>query len=312
MSRFTAIDLSAMAPPDVVQVPDYLALVSERKADIVARLRASPGVEAELADAVEATLQIEGELITKLIESGGYRQTIHFARVNDAARAVMLALAAGPDLDHLGAYYGVERAVVTPATNSTPAVMESDDRFRRRIQLAPEALSTAGPLGAYLFHVYGVDPSIRSVGARRIVEVDGDNNKVVTVAIGLLVDDGERGVPSANLIAKVIARLGEEDIRPLTDEVIVAAPQITDFAVDVALKVGAGPDPALVVATARKAIEAFVAKRFIIDQPIYVSALSAIAHVPGVESATVLSPTSDVIPSPGGAAYAASINVSAI
>lgn len=311
MSRFNAIDLSQMAAPDVVQVPDYAALVANRKAAIIASLRATPEVSDEIVDALEATLQIEGELITKLIESGAYRQTIHYARVNDAARAVMLAFAVGRDLDHLGAYYGVERAVVTPATNQAPAVLEADARYRRRIQLAPEALATTGPEGAYLFHTYGVDPSIKHAGARRVVEIDDNGYKHVVVALSFLVDTGD-GSPSSDLLEAVMRRLSEEDIRPLTDEVTVSAAPITHYAVNLSVTVADGPDPAAVVAAALAKVQAYVNSRHEIDRTVYLNGIRAAAHVPGVENVIAVSPSSDVTPAPGGACYATTVTVGVI
>ena len=38
--------------------------------------------------------------------------------------------------------------------------MESDPDFRRRIQLAPEGFSVAGPEGAYIFHALSADPGV--------------------------------------------------------------------------------------------------------------------------------------------------------
>lgn len=58
--------------------------------------------------------------------------------ISEAARAVMLAYAAGADLDQLGANSSVERLVITPSDETslppTPALMESDTDYRLRIQ----------------------------------------------------------------------------------------------------------------------------------------------------------------------------------
>lgn len=308
MTRFNAINLAELPAPDVVIPPDFETLVAERKADIVERYRE---IEPTLAEALSLTLGLESELIVKLVESGGYRQLLHYARVNSAARAVMLAFAAGTDLDHLGAYFGVERAVVMPATGNTPAVLETDDSLRRRIQLAPEAFAAAGPEGAYLFHVYSVDPSIASVRARRVLEVDDANFVHVVVAITFLINAGD-GTPPAELIQKVIARLNDQDIKPLTDEISVSTPPITNYSVDLALQIANGPDPSAVLAKAQAAVASYVAARHEIDRPVYVNGLRAAAHVAGVENVIAASPTADVVPAPGGAAYATAINLSVI
>jgi len=45
----------------------------------------------------------------KLIEVAAYRELLLRARINEAARANLLAFAVGHDLEHLGAFYGVTR-----------------------------------------------------------------------------------------------------------------------------------------------------------------------------------------------------------
>ena len=47
----------------------------------------------------------------KLIEVAAYRELLLRHRINEAARANLLAFAQTADLDHLGAFYGVTRLV---------------------------------------------------------------------------------------------------------------------------------------------------------------------------------------------------------
>ncbi|MDB0554564.1 baseplate assembly protein, partial [Ralstonia solanacearum] len=99
--------------------------------------------------AVRATLALESEPVTKLLQENAYRELVWRQRVNDAARAVMLAFAEGDDLEQLAANFDVQRLTITPADDSTvpptPAVMEGDDSLRERAQEAFEGLSVAGP-----------------------------------------------------------------------------------------------------------------------------------------------------------------------
>jgi phage-related baseplate assembly protein len=90
----------------------------------------------------------------KILEVAAYREMLIRQRVNDAAKAVMLAYAQRGDLDQLGALLAVERLILDPGNLDAgiPPTMESDEDFRRRIQLSPEGFSVAGPEGAYVFH----------------------------------------------------------------------------------------------------------------------------------------------------------------
>lgn len=65
------------------------------------------------------TLTLESEPLVKLLEENAYRELIWRQRVNEAARAVMLACAAGNDLDVIGANYNTTRLIITPADDST-------------------------------------------------------------------------------------------------------------------------------------------------------------------------------------------------
>lgn len=140
-----------------------------------------------------------------------HRETLLRALVNDKARAVLLAFAVGTDLDHIGALVGLERAVVAPATNEAPVIMETDDRLRRRIQLALEAFSVAGPAGAYEFHALAVDPSILDAYAYSRRE-----GEVQVIVIGQNVEP-----VSDELMTKLVRKFKLGDVVPLTDSVDV-------------------------------------------------------------------------------------------
>jgi phage-related baseplate assembly protein len=295
MSRFVAVDLTGLTPPDIVEELDYEAILAALKADCVARLE-ELGVEYNVQS-------LESDPVVKVLEVAAYRETLLRARVNDAARAIMLAFAQKSDLEHLGVYYGVKRQLVIPATSSTPAVYETDTRLRQRVQLAPEALSTAGPEGAYIFHAMGVDPSIKSV------HVYSPNPGEVHVLP--LVNSGN-GIPSSTILSRVLARLAEEDIRPLTDMVYVRAPTLLNFTVSVNLSIADGPDPNVVKSAAIAGINAYLSSRHRSGAKIMRSGLIAAAMVAGVENATLVSPSIDLEPAEDEVAYATSITVTVV
>src|SRR3546814_4166353 len=139
-ATFTAVDLSRLPAPDIIEALDFETIV----ADAVARMKSA------MPDFIER----DSDPATKLLQVFSYFAQLLRQRVNDAARAVMPAYATGADLDHIAALFGITRFTLTPADEvlGIPAVMESDADFRRRMVLAPEGYSVAGPEGAYIFH----------------------------------------------------------------------------------------------------------------------------------------------------------------
>jgi phage-related baseplate assembly protein len=287
MSRFTAIDLSTLPPPTVVEAIDVDAIVAARKADIVARLT---DVDADLAAEVEAILTLDSEPMVKIQQTGAYRETLHYARVNAAARSVMVAFAVGEDLDHLAAFYGVERMDG-----------ESDKRLRHRVALAPEAFSTCGPEGAYRYHVLSTDVSIKSVGIAK--------PEPGVVSIAFLVEDGGSGIPGDDVIDAVTARLSDENVGLLTDVVNVYAPSIQVEPVSLSLNIASGPDSETVRLASEAKVREYLNSRHEVGATIYASALDAAAHVPGVESVTRIAPLGDRIAPSLGAIYVESLSV---
>ncbi|HAB72820.1 MAG TPA: baseplate assembly protein, partial [Pantoea sp.] len=157
------IDLSQLPAPDVVEALDYETLLAERKATLISLY------PAEQQAAITRTLALESEPLVKLLQENAYRELILRQRINEAAKANMVAWATGADLDQLGANNGVTRLTLRAADSSTlpptAAVMESDDNFRMRIAAAFEGLSVAGPSGAYEYHAKSADGRIADVSA---------------------------------------------------------------------------------------------------------------------------------------------------
>ena len=155
------IDLSQLPAPNVVEELDYEGLLAERKATLISLF------PADEQEAIARTLALESEPLTKFLEENAYREVLWRQRVNEAARAVMLAYAAGNDLDVIAANSNTARLVITPADDSTipptAAVMESDKDLRLRAQQAFEGLSVAGPEGAYEYHGRSADGRVADI-----------------------------------------------------------------------------------------------------------------------------------------------------
>jgi phage-related baseplate assembly protein len=278
MNRFTVIDLSGLPPPAVVETLDYEAIVKAMRDDLVARFPAIVGV-----------IDLESEPARKLIEVFAYREMLLRARVNDAARAVMLATAIGADLDHLGALFGVPRLAG-----------ETDARFRRRLLLAPDAYSTAGPVGAYAYHALTVSTAIKDVSVSR----DRPGKVMVTVMMA-----GADPAPDAAMIRAIDLALNAEAVRPLTDDVVVIAPKIVPTAVKMRLTLYPGPEAATVVTAATAAVNALIERTSYLGYDLKRSALFAAGHQEGVYGVEVIEPAADILLTPRDVCTVTSVEI---
>lgn len=98
------------------------------------------------------------------------------------------------------------------------ADIESTEQYRERIRQAPESYSNAGSKGAYRFHTFSAHQSIIDVA------VLSPSPGVVEI-YPLTSEDA----PDNKLIAQVQNYLSSDKIRPLTDLVIVKAPEKINF-----------------------------------------------------------------------------------
>ena len=161
--------------------------------------------------APEFTAYIESDPLVKLMEVCAYREFLLRQRLNQAAKANLLAFAGGSDLDNLAAFYGVERREG-----------ESDEDLRARIKLRIEGWSTAGCKAAYIYHAIISDP--------RVKEANADSPEPGLVRISILSKE-EGSVASENLLEAVNDYMQREDVRMLTDTVKVVPCGLIDFSV---------------------------------------------------------------------------------
>lgn len=274
MSTFTAVDLSKLPAPDVFEQLSFEQILAQRVAEF---RRWLPEFDA----------LIESEPLYKLLQASAYRELVLREQFNQRAKGLFLAYAQHADLDNLAAPFGVTRQQLQPPdeANNRPAVMESDTDFRRRIQLAPEGLSVAGPEGAYIFHALSADSDVLDASATS----PSPGRVVVTVQAR----SGD-GTPSPALLAKVEAVLLDDNVRPLTDHVSVAGATILPYAVEAELYTFNGPDAALVIAEARRRLEAFQSEAHRLGRDLPRSVLIAQLHAEGVQRVVLRQPTADL------------------
>lgn len=284
-----AIDLSALPPPDLVEQPDFEARLAAKIARLVVTLP-------------EFTALVESDPAIKLLEADSYDEMLLAQACNDAARQMLIAFARGNNLDQLGALYGVTRLQLTPPNLETgaPATFENDDELRARILLAPHSFSVAGPEMAYVYHAMSAHPDVLHASATS----PSPGQVVVSV-----LSRTETGAAPPATLAAVTAALSSDDVRPLTDQVIVQSADVIGFAIDAQLWLYAGPDPGLILSAAQASLAGFLEKSRRLGRDIPRSALMAALHVAGVQRVTLLSPAADIICTPLQAAHAGPIDI---
>lgn len=132
-------------------------------------------------------------------------------------------------LDPLAAVVSVTNTVASTGG----AAAETDDAMKERIFIAPTQFSTAGSYGAYEFHARSANPIIVDV------EVIGpeSSNPIApppgTVKIFPLIEGAE--VTPQLILDQVFAACDKRTVRPLTDTVLVIAPTVIEYELEVEL-----------------------------------------------------------------------------
>ncbi|MEJ8675362.1 baseplate assembly protein [Chromobacterium amazonense] len=280
-----AIDLTRLPAPAIIEPLDYETLLAEYKAQLLAL------APAELRDSLAAALQLESESLTLLLELAAYRELLQRQRINEAAKASLLAYATGTDLDNRAADYGVARLLIQPANPDanppTEAVWEDDTRLRYRCQMALEGLSVAGSRGAYLFHTLSASADVADAYI--------DTPRGGTVRVWLL-DRRGNGVADAALCATVAKALNAEDVRPLCDSVEVKSAQPKAFTIEAIIEwLPGGESLSGGLSAAQKRIDALLVERRQIAAAVPRSAIDAALHAPGVNRVTLKQPATDLL-----------------
>lgn len=273
-----SVDLSLLPAPNVVQPLDFEAEFTRIKSLVLADLP-------ELAD----VLDLESEPVTKLLQRWAYESVSMQARINDSAKAVMLAYAVDSDLDQVAANNGVQRLEG-----------EEDEQLRRRAQMAFEGLTVAGSRGSYVFHALSSDA--RVLDAKPLTPTPG------TVRVVVLSTEGD-GSAQPELLQAVNTVLSAEDIRPMSDTVECVSAAVLAYFVQAQLRAYPGPSMATVYFNARAALDAYIASCRKLGYDITRRGIFAALHVQGVQNVVLTSPAVDVVVLDHQVAYCTGIDL---
>lgn len=274
----STLDLSRLPAPLVLESLDFEALYQEALTDF----RALMGGNWSAA--------LESDPVVKLLEKAAYDKMMARARINDAAKALLLAFARDSDLDHLAANYNVQRLQVVAADpGAVPPIeaqYESDDSLVERTLLAFEGMSIAGPRDAYVFHAMSADG--------RVADARASSPSPATVEVSILSRIGE-GLASEDLLEVVRQALNDEEVRPVGDRVIVQSASLIDYQVEAVLYLYPGPEIELSLTEARAALERYINTQRRLGRDIRRSAIHAALHVSRVQRVELIHPAEDVV-----------------
>ena len=280
----SAVDLSSLPAPQIIDVPDFETLLTARKARLVSLY------PAELQDAVTRALELESEPQLKILQENCYREILLRQRINEAVQAVIIARSGGGDLDNLVANFNVQRLVVTPANETAvppvPADMESDEDLRQRAPEAFEGLSVAGPEAAYNFHARSADG--------RVADASTVSPSPAAVVVTVLSHEGN-GQASQALLDIVASKLSAETIRPLGDRLTVQSAAITEYRVAAKLHLFDGVVAGPCLAAAKNNLAAYLLEQKKLARSIRRDNYKAVLRVAGVDWVELLEPAADVL-----------------
>lgn len=221
------IDLSSLPAPDIVVQKTPESVLQER-------------LDYLKQSGIDIDNFTPSDPVYRGLLAASFRESLIRQDANEQCLGNLLAFAKGPQLDHIGA---------SPLFNVERLANETDEDFRRRIQLAPEASSVAGPEGKYIFEALSAHENVKDASFNSPEPMHG----VVTVLSRI----GD-GTPSAALLNAVESHLMDDGVRPQTDLIAVVAPTILNYSISASLLIADGPDLSEVVNQAKTKLRKYI------------------------------------------------------
>lgn len=107
-------------------------------------------------------------------------------------------------------------------TTSGGAEKEDNESYYERMRDSMESFSTAGPINGYIYWTKTVSPAVLDVAVT--------SPEACYVDVRVILRDGQEATEA--VLKEIEEALNASDIRPLTDIVMVSAPETVDFSVD--------------------------------------------------------------------------------
>lgn len=299
------IDLSKVPVPDIIQPLSFEQRFAALKQLLI-----------DIDPSYEAVVALESDPITKLLQVFAYREMHLVAQINDATRGNILASSTGNNLIALGSRYDLAPLVIqagdATAVPPIPEILEDEQSFKRRVQMAFDGLNTAGSIDGYIFFALGADG--------RVADAKAVSPEPCEMVVTILSIEGN-GTVSNELLIKVRDVFGvsadslsqsntPSKVRPQGDRVTIQSAEIISYNVEAQLQILPGPDSQVVLAAANQALALYQKEQRRLGADITRSGIFKALHQNGVNNVNLISPSADVTVLGHQAAYCTSINVS--
>lgn len=253
-------DLSKIPAPNIIEPLSYELILSRMQEELVAK---DP----------EFSALVESDPAIKVLEIAAWRELLLRQRINDAARANLLAFALSSDLDHLAAFYNVERMEA-----------ESDLAFRKRTQAKIAGWSTAGSRDYYRYHALSA--------STRVLDARADSPLPGQVRISILAADNQ-GIADDTLLKVVTDALTNDTVRVLTDsvEVVACGIRTTPIIADIYLYPETSAE---IITQAKTRLNNAIAEQIRLGWDLTRSWIMGNLFVEGMQKIEIISPAQDI------------------
>lgn len=290
-TRFPIVEESGVPPLTLIELPDQEALITARMLRFkeLWALRDPPfGAQYDVENTEFDPIKINQECIVS------FEMNV-MTRINQFGRATTLAYAWGDNLDAIASRYpgGVPRLAeetYDPATASPPEITAKDNRYRRRIYLSANALAASGTEESYVFWALTADGNLRDASAV-VHRARPEAYPIVTVTC---LSDGPDPAPSTARLLAIRVFLHRPEVKPLTDVIAVAAPDIVRTTYDVGLYLTQPADADFVRAQVEGNLAATVMGHYFLGSDHTRFMIAGACAIAGVQNVNIISPAQDI------------------
>lgn len=266
-----AFDLSKLPAPEVIKTFSIEAILEERMEDLRERLLAI-GVDYDVGG-------LETDLFKTVHLADTYREADLRAAINDSAKANLLALAVRSDLEHLAAFYGVERLLG-----------EDDDGLRNRLLVEIKGRSTGGSSYWYQAAALRADVRIKAVVIYR--------ERLLPVIHVAVLSKENGGIPDRAMLDAVVESVMSDRVRLVNDTIVVEA--AVNTTTNVEADIWLLPNASLAIIDALPAaLRTAWASESSVGFDLEPSWIESRLHAAGVKKVSCLLPTQTVVADPG-------------